>query len=197
MVLVRLLVFIIAALMVAPVHAEPEPTIPLPEHQRLLAAQEAVRIFGAQLKTELSTAMAAGGPVAAINVCQQRAPEIARELSDSTGFSLNRVSLKPRNPKLGPPNDWQTAVLTGFAKRAAKGEDPTTLLWHQNTDGEFRMMKAIPTAAICLTCHGQQLSAPVAKALANRYPGDQATGYRAGEIRGAFVVTQSLETGVE
>jgi len=57
--------------------------------------------------------------------------------------------------------------------------------------GAFRCTKAIPTAAEpCLTCHGSGLD-PALKPEIERllYPDDQATSFKAGELRGAFTVT--------
>ena len=53
-------------------------------------------------------------------------------------------------------------------------------------------MKAIPTQQMCLGCHGSALSAEVQKVLDERYPEDQAKGYKVGQIRGAFSLRQSL-----
>ena len=136
----------LAVFMASLTHADPEPLVDAQHAERMSAAQAAVGTFAHQLKTELSTAMSEAGPVAAIEVCQERAPAIAKALSATTGFTLSRVSLKPRNPIMGPATDWQTDVLTDFASRAAQGEDPARLVWHHSNEGEFRMMKAIPTA---------------------------------------------------
>jgi hypothetical protein len=57
---------------------------------------------------------------------------------------------------------------------------------------QFRFMKAIPTGALCLQCHGSNMSPEVSARLAELYPGDKATGYTEGDIRGAFVVTRNL-----
>ena len=47
---------------------------------------------------------------------------------------------------------------------------------------------------VCQTCHGpaDSLSPELKAALAKDYPHDQATGYVAGEIRGALSVTRPL-----
>jgi hypothetical protein len=50
-------------------------------------------------------------------------------------------------------------------------------------------MRAIPTDALCLTCHGKTLAPDLAAAIARNYPGDQATGFELGQLRGAFSVT--------
>jgi hypothetical protein len=45
-------------------------------------------------------------------------------------------------------------------------------------------VRAIRIEGLCLVCHGQQLSAAVTAALAERYPLDLARGYREGDFRG-------------
>ena len=55
-------------------------------------------------------------------------------------------------------------------------------------------MKAIPTAAEpCLTCHGSSLQPELKAEILRLYPNDQATGFKPGELRGAFTVTQKLK----
>ena len=54
-------------------------------------------------------------------------------------------------------------------------------------------MKAIPTAPLCLQCHGEAIAPPVAEKITKLYPEDKATGFREGDIRGAFVVTKLLD----
>lgn len=148
--------------------------------------------LGGQLKAKLQAAMKAGGPTAAIAVCHEEAPKLAAAVSQETGFTVIRVSDKPRNPEMGVPTDWQRGVLAEFVARKVAGEDPSELTWHAEVDGEQRFMKAIPTDGVCLTCHGSELQPEIQTALAELYPKDQATGYAAGDIRGAFVVTRDM-----
>jgi len=53
-------------------------------------------------------------------------------------------------------------------------------------------MKVIPTAEVCLKCHGSTLAPGVDKVLSELYPQDKATGYKKGDIRGAFVAVRKL-----
>ena len=55
-------------------------------------------------------------------------------------------------------------------------------------------MRPIVLAPQCLGCHGKvaELAPGVAAVLAQRYPGDLATGYAAGDLRGAFSVRVAL-----
>ncbi len=159
------------------------------------AAKDAIQQLAGALQTELKSAIQAGGPVSAIGVCNTRAMPVTQKVASEQGLILRRVSLKNRNPA-NLPNDWQSAVLKGFEQQKTEGRDSSTLAWSEivEIDGgqEFRFMQAIPTGDVCLLCHGTQLSAEVSQVLAERYPMDRATGYQAGDIRGAFVVTRKL-----
>jgi hypothetical protein len=163
------------------------------------AAKASVAAFASALKSELTAAMQAGGPVQAIEVCNTKAPAIADEVSVQQDVRIARVSLRNRNPA-NAPNDWQRAVLESFESQKAAGAEPATLMWHEFVDlgadpgqgREFRFMQAIPTQSLCLACHGETLAPPVAAKIAELYPDDQAIGFSEGDLRGAFVVTRSL-----
>jgi hypothetical protein len=159
-------------------------------------ATASVAALASALKSELMAAMTAGGPLQAIDVCQARAPEIAREISDGQGLKISRVSQRNRNVE-NAPTAWQSAVLEDFQARLEAGEAADSLTWQDfaETRGgrEFRFMKAIPTQPLCLTCHGQAIAPPVTEKLAELYPGDKATGFAEGDLRGAFVVIRQLD----
>jgi len=158
-------------------------------------AKAAIAAFASALKAELKNAMQQGGPVNAIGVCNTTAMPITAKVALEQGLMLSRVSLKNRNPA-NAPNDWQGEVLKLFENRKAGGEELATMTWSEiaEIDGnqQFRFMKAIPTGAFCLQCHGSDINPEVSSRLAELYPGDKATGYAAGDIRGAFVVTRNL-----
>jgi hypothetical protein len=86
--------------------------------------------------------------------------------------------------------------LLNFEAQKAGGKDVSKLGWSEmvttENGREFRFMKAIPTGGVCLSCHGATLSPDVVQKLAELYPGDKATGFSEGDIRGAFVVTRRL-----
>ena len=161
---------------------------PLPD-QELDEARTMVREFGQQLKGRLVQAMSDGGAVAAINECKIAAPAIADKLSRDSQWSLGRRSLKLRNPA-NQPDAWELKVLQEFELRKSRGEDVSQLEHHATLleQGKlvFRYMKAIPTAELCLSCHGTTLEPAVRSALRQHYPDDQARGFQTGDIRGAF-----------
>ncbi|KAA3633405.1 MAG: DUF3365 domain-containing protein [Proteobacteria bacterium] len=158
-------------------------------------SRAAIKAFGGSLKAELQAAIKAGGPANAIEVCNERAPEIAAEVSGARGLDVARRSLRNRNP-LNEPTAWEAAVLERFEARKAAGESVDQIDHAEvvETDGGkvFRYMKAIPTGEVCLKCHGKELAPEVVEQLESLYPEDTAKGFSLGDIRGAFRVVKPL-----
>jgi hypothetical protein len=163
--------------------------------QRIAESSAVSMEFMKTLKGELQTAMKAGGPVNAIQVCNKRAPEIAAGFSEKNGWMVARTSLKYRNPD-NAPDAWERKVLEQFEERKANGEDPKQITYAEVVeDGgtrKFRFMKAIPTGPVCLACHGEKIDAATEARIQELYPEDHARGYNAGDIRGAFTITQPM-----
>jgi len=147
--------------------------------------------FQQQLLDTVKAAMQEGGPVKAVEACQLLAPQITAQHSQAP-WKVGRTALKLRNPN-NAPDAWERQVLEQFAARAAAGEPVMELKHAEIVDGEFRLMKAIPTGEPCLACHGQNLKPELAAVIDQRYPQDQARGFALGELRGAFTLRRSLE----
>ncbi|MCW8956222.1 MAG: DUF3365 domain-containing protein [Gammaproteobacteria bacterium] len=162
---------------------------------RAASSKQVVQQFMKQLKGELEQAMKAGGPVKAIAVCNHKAPVIASELSAKYGWKIARTSLKVRNPE-NTADAWENEVLHKFENRKAMGEDVKPMAYFSTVGKDhqqsFRFMKAIPTAEVCLKCHGQNIAPEVKAKLDELYPNDKARGYKLGDIRGAFTITQPM-----
>ncbi len=155
-------------------------------------ARGLIKSYAGQLKAALAQAIKTDGPIAAIEVCSHKSPQIAHNLSEKSAWTIGRTSLKLRNPA-SAPDDWERAVLQDFEKRRRAGEDPKTIDHAEwGADGTFRYMKAIPTQEMCLACHGANLRPDVRRQLAEYYPEDQATGYDIGMIRGAFTLRRGI-----
>ena len=152
-----------------------------------------------QLGQKLKAAMSTDGPVAAVSVCKESAPAIARQLSIANDAKVTRVGTRVRNQNMGVPNAWQKEALTQFETRLSQGEKAADIEYWQVADNghgksELRYAKAIAVQPQCLSCHGsaQDIAAPLAEKLRIEYPNDQATGYSVGQLRGAVVVTRPL-----
>jgi len=159
------------------------------------ASRETVKEFMQTLKKELQSGMQQGGPVNAVSVCNLTAPAIANTYSVSNGWEVGRTSLRLRNPN-NAPDAWERSVLEAFEERKLAGEDPAQMEFYEvvrvDGDKQLRYMKAIPTSRPCLACHGETPDSIVKTRLEKLYPHDQALGYREGDIRGAFTITQPL-----
>ncbi|MBA3033298.1 MAG: DUF3365 domain-containing protein [Gammaproteobacteria bacterium] len=137
------------------------------------------------------------GHVGAITVCRDKAPQMAKALSEQTGWGIRRVSLKNRNAK-AVPDIWEKSVLEDFERRLAAGEDPAKMDKGEmvSIDGRqtYRYMKALPTQDLCLDCHGtpNALAPGVEAKLKELYPDDKATGYGLKQIRGAITARKPL-----
>ncbi|MEJ2603476.1 MAG: DUF3365 domain-containing protein [Gammaproteobacteria bacterium] len=155
--------------------------------RKVAQAEQAAAELGSRLKSRLVDTMAAEGPVAAIRVCSEEAPEIARQVSGDTGLTVSRTSLRVRNPD-NAPDARERAVLELWQKRIEDGTPAAALGTFVSDGGDFLWMKPIVAGAPCLMCHGIDIPDAVANAIADRYPQDRATGFAEGDLRGAFVV---------
>ena len=164
----------------------------------LAASRETAGLLIHQLGAQLRAELANGGPEGAVAVCKDIAPELAGRLSRETGWRVSRVSLKTRNPLLGSPDAWEQRGLEEFDRRVAAGEKAETLevdeVVEEPAGRYYRYMKALPVQPLCLTCHGTAETIPpdVQQRLRVEYPNDRATGYRAGQVRGAVTVKRPL-----
>ena len=140
--------------------------------------------FGKALKSQLKAAISAGGPVAGIAVCNAQAAGIT-DASSKLGWEVSRTSLKWRNAN-NAPSQWEAQQLESFEVQLQSGEKPKKLWAVYEDEKEIRVMKAIMTDKLCLACHGDNLNSEVRQTLKALYPNDQATGFKAGQIRGAF-----------
>ena len=143
-----------------------------------------------KLIVSLQDEIGRSGLEGAIPICKNIAPKLAVEIFQKTGWKIKRVSLKARNTPSAIPDDWERAALEAFDRRAAAGEQPSELEKGAQVGTEYRYVKALPVQTLCLGCHGHpdQLSTEVKSALRQNYPGDEATGYSEGQIRGAISV---------
>ncbi len=162
---------------------------------RVGGSRAAAKAFGGSLKGELQQAMKSGGPVAGISVCQEMAPKVAAATSERKGMQIGRTSLKVRNPD-NKPDPWELAALKQFEERKAAGEPAETLEFYTVVENEkgktFRYMKAIPTAKVCLVCHGDSIPQEVETKIEALYPNDAARGFKEGDLRGAFTISQPM-----
>lgn len=180
----------------------PVPVAQNDEDMMLSEARTAVGKFGGVLMAKFKEAMANDGPVNAISVCTEIAPEIASQISRETGWMVKRVTTRTRNPG-AMPDKWELDELERFEKNVSRGtpmvELETSRIKRESDRDYFRYMKAIGMPSLddapCLNCHGNwnDIDPAIQDILNTKYPHDRATGYSAGEVRGAFSVKRLLD----
>lgn len=167
------------------------------QQRYLQESRQIAKAFMQSLGSTLKAQLESDNTVNAISVCKHVAPAIAADYSNED-LMVTRVSLKNRNPVLGKPDAWEKQVLERFDLERAEAKPVNEMEISdvtEESDGRwFRYMKAIPTQAMCLQCHGKGDSIPpeVKALLDQEYPADQAIGYDVGDIRGAVSIKHKL-----
>jgi hypothetical protein len=135
-----------------------------------------------ELRKALKGALKEGGPEQAIEVCQLRAPEIAR-LTSTGGAVLGRTSHRVRNPE-NAPEAWMSVFLEEYLADPSDDEPRAVRL----ASGDIGYVEPIRMKGICMQCHGDRIKPRVNARLQALYPEDEATGFKKGELRGMFWV---------
>lgn len=165
---------------------------------KIKQAKGHVKALGAGLKTRLQQAIKSGGLTAGVEECQLAAGPIAESLSKN-GWAVGRTSLKVRNPD-NAPDGWEREQLAHFSSLLEKNKltseplkRPLDAYQYDDESGEFRYMMAIEQGQLCMACHGTNVAPAVKDVIAKHYPDDQATGFKVGDLRGAFTLTYQPE----
>lgn len=142
----------------------------------------------ATLIAQVTSHMQKGGTAEALPYCHEHALPLIDSLSRAYGVKLRRTSLKPRN--MGNiPDSLELQVLNTWN---AEGKAQPRLLRTATAVHYLRPIYIQNPA--CLKCHGQNLDPTTRILLKQHYPQDKATGYAAGDLRGAWHLTWELST---
>jgi hypothetical protein len=175
---------------------EPASAAQFIDEQLTEMANEACDTLQKNLGTQLKAALKAGGPIAALSVCNTVAQPITSSTSDSLkGIAVTRTALKVRNP-LNAPTEQDQSVLESWEESIGSNSEGGPLepkLIHISK-GEALFYRPIMIQEVCLKCHGSpaDFSKELSEQLARIYPNDAATGYQPGQLRGAFKVSMNL-----
>lgn len=153
--------------------------------QKDLAIKAKDKLFESLLG-ELTQSMGENGPAKSIDVCKQRAPEIAKNVGEETGVRIGRTSFQLRNENNKAP-EWAASFVSDKIEKPIEVELPN--------DG-LGVLLPIRLKAACTLCHGdaKQISPDVKTAIASNYPNDTATGFAEGDVRGYFWVEVDKQT---
>ena len=183
--------FVLFLVVLAACQPREQAASPAADSARVARAQAAASDLGADLMAMLTGELARGGPAAAIAVCADSA-QVRTSRHEREGVAVRRVGTRVRNVR-NTPDSLESAVLAAFEAELRAGGEPTDTVVMQPVPGggtRVRYLRAIRVQPQCLTCHGPESGIPdtVRAMLATRYPDDRATGYAAGDLRGAISV---------
>ena len=158
-------------------------------------ARAAAKQLAGVLMERLAEELDGGSPVDALTVCADEAQDLTAA-QEAQGLHIRRVSLRTRNPA-NAPDPWEASQLDDLQAMHDRGElpDEVAVVTAGAGGDELRYLKPITVLDPCLLCHGGEhdLDPGVVEELSRRYPEDHATGYAAGDFRGAVSVRVALD----
>jgi len=183
---------VVVAAALAGCAGEAEPPAPTLDQAAVIAASLPVaQGFQQELQAQLKAAIADGGPKGGVSVCQQAAPAIAASQSEASGAQVSRIAAKHRNPAGGVPADMAAAYAALEATPLVDGKPNRQIIQTgTGTDAKVHFLSAIPMQdQPCSVCHGTNVDAELQSHINSLYPGDLATGFKPGELRGALLIS--------
>jgi hypothetical protein len=157
-------------------------------------ADRAASGLTADLFSELSRALAQDAPERAVDLCGRIAQRLTAQAAGREDVAVRRTSLQVRNP-VNAPDDYERRVLQTWARPGARPAPSAEVVARPGGGYELRYLRPIILQPSCVTCHGGpgQIPAAVRATIHERYPDDQAVGFRPGDVRGAVSVRVPLE----
>ncbi len=130
------------------------------------------------LRRTLARELAAGGVARALPFCRPETYHFVDSLARVLHATAHRVSARPRDPA-------HRAILLAAETQA----DTTRTLRRESPEVFFYQRPIVLNNTLCLRCHGvvgPDIAAADYALIRQKYPQDQATGYRLGQQMGAW-----------
>jgi hypothetical protein len=148
-----------------------------------------IKMLGGALKKEVKAKMQEDPTGSlAMGFCSSKAKEITEDINTKLPdyASVRRTALKIRN-KSNTPDTTDIKIMELYKKAIeAKTFKPTDIKIIEEKDA-YRIYKPLVAKAMCLKCHGENISGEIKAVIEKVYPEDKATGYKEGDLRGVIV----------
>ncbi len=121
--------------------------------------------------------------------CSKSAQDLTKKVNAKfpEGVVVRRTALKLRNPenKVDATDIKVMKEMDAAIKAGSFQKKPVVV----ETDGKTRVYVPLLTQKACLKCHGpvEKIDPKVAELIKKKYPQDQATGFKEGDLRGVIV----------
>ncbi len=160
------------------------------------AARQAALAFDQRMTSEITARLDRNeDPVAVYLGYADNVPGWGKDLSDAAQLDFSRTALSVRNPA-DAPDAWERQQMEQMSFMLDAGVDPGTMeiaeIVTESDTKVFRWMRPILMTDSCLACHGEAIDPRVKLLLGQEYPQDEATGYSAGQLGGAYSVRKVL-----
>lgn len=138
-------------------------------------------------KAKIAKASEKGGLPAVVDFCHDNALKITDSIGQAHHVMIKRTSHKLRNPANKPDID-EEAVINEYLK-AQKEQKPMEPIVLKDAEGYVHFYAPIKIKPACLSCHGtpgKEIPENIYKMIKEKYPQDQATGFKVGDLRGIW-----------
>jgi len=168
---------------------------PLSDEQReryMSLGQSTVQNAGANLMSNLVSALEDGGVEAAVPFCKLNADSILNAAAEADGIlSIRRTTTKYRN-KANKAKERDKNIFKVYAYALKRGDSLKPILQLDPENHEVLYYAPILVQPTCMKCHGNKdegYTAENFKIINEHYPKDKAFNYSVGDVRGMWVVT--------
>jgi hypothetical protein len=180
---------LVLATMLAPAAAQSPPQVwPISQAPAGLrpTIERADVVIAAQhsaLLRQLTRVMSEGGAALAIQSCHLDATSNAMWVERRQGYAIGRTSDRLRSPT-NAPKAWALPIVRARAGHLVEPDEGYVV----DLGDRLGILRPIAMRPVCESCHGEpkKIPAAVLAVLRDRYPKDQAVGFKPGEIRGWY-----------
>ena len=147
------------------------------------------------LSKELIDAINEGGVQHAVGYCHLKASPLIDSLSKVYEVKISRVSDRYRNPE-NKPGALDLTVLATYRQQVSEGSELQPHL-EITADEVVFYSPILILNPVCLQCHGEAGSTMEQANydfIKSKYPDDQATGYKFGDLRGVWRIVYSSKS---
>ena len=161
----------------------------------LKEAKDLLKETAKQYKNTLIQGLQHNNLIKALKYCNKEVEQLVSK-DNEKGFTIKRVSLRPRNNN-NYPNIYEKEILEKFNKLSLEDNKDLVLehseIIKDENNNKFIYVKAIRIKEVCLNCHGSNISSDLKKEIQKLYPDDKAINYKLNDIRGAFVMYLNIK----
>ncbi len=183
--------------------SEPETVVaPLSAETRTAATQRGKAIVAetfSLLSSNLQSAIQQGGVSNALPFCSLAASPLTSGMAGKHGVTIRRVTHKARNPA-DKADAIELAILKHFEAalpKATATNPPPPLVTNLVANTATFFAPIVLNNELCLKCHGElgkDISTDNVAVIQRLYPQDEATGFKLGDLRGAWRIDFPLGT---